>query len=205
MLVRDGTRPSYGHAETDQRDGGDTMTRQSQVARRYAEALAAALDDTALAGAAEQLSTLARMAAGSAELRAVLSNPAIPSARRTELVRSLLEGLRPSPEMVRFIEAMGRNERLPLIGEVSEVVDRLLDERRGRVQAEVTTARPLDEAHREKIREALGRLTGRTVNLAEKVDPTLIGGVVTRIGSTVYDGSLKSRLAGLKERILRSS
>lgn len=181
------------------------MTRQSQVARRYAEALAAALDDTALAGAAEQLSTLARMAAGSAELRAVLSNPAIPSARRTELVRSLLEGLRPSPEMVRFIEAMGRNERLPLIGEVSEVVDRLLDERRGRVQAEVTTARPLDEAHREKIREALGRLTGRTVNLAEKVDPTLIGGVVTRIGSTVYDGSLKSRLAGLKERILRSS
>jgi F-type H+-transporting ATPase subunit delta len=181
------------------------MTRQSPVARRYAEALSAALDDSALAGAAEQLRTLARMVADSNELRAVLSNPAIPSARRSGLVRSLLEGLDPSPQMVRFIDKMGHNERLPLIGEISEVVDRLLDERRGRVQAEVTTARPLDEAHRAKIREALGRLTGQTVHLAEKVDPALIGGVVTRIGSTVYDGSLKSRLAGLKERILRSS
>jgi len=181
------------------------MTRQSPVARRYAEALAAALDDSALAGAAEQLRTLARMVAGSDELRAVLSNPAIPSARRTALVQSLLEGLGPSPQMTRFIEAMGRNERLPLIGEISSAVDRLLDERKGRVQAEVTTARPLGEAHRTKIREALGRLTGQTVHLEERIDPALIGGVVTRIGSTVYDGSLKSRLAGLKERILRSS
>jgi F-type H+-transporting ATPase subunit delta len=181
------------------------MTRHGQVARRYAEALSAALDESALARASEQLSTLARMVAESNELRAVLSNPAIPSQRRTELVRSLLEGLQPSPQMTRFVEAIGRNERLPLIGEISDEVARFLDERRGRVQAEVTTAKPLDEAHRAKIQAALGKLTGRTVHLAEKVDPALIGGVVTRIGSTVYDGSLKSRLAGLKERILRSS
>jgi F-type H+-transporting ATPase subunit delta len=72
------------------------------------------------------------------------------------------------------------------------------------VRAEVTTAAPIDPKRTEAIRSGLAKLTGRTVNLAARVDPGIIGGVVARIGSTVYDGSVTRQLERMKERLVES-
>jgi F-type H+-transporting ATPase subunit delta len=181
------------------------MTRKSQVARRYAQALAATLDDSALEVAASPLRTLAELASSHAELRAILANPAIPAPRRTELVLALARQLDAPPKLLRVLERMGRNDRLGMLAELSEIFEEIKDERTGRLRAEVTAARPLGGIQREKIEGALARMTGRQVEITERIDSGLIGGVVTRVGSTIYDGSLKNRLAGLRERILRSS
>jgi F-type H+-transporting ATPase subunit delta len=72
------------------------------------------------------------------------------------------------------------------------------------VRAEVTTARPLEAERAKAIESSLAKLTGRTVTLATKVDPAIIGGVVARIGSTIYDGSVTRQLEKLKERLVES-
>jgi F-type H+-transporting ATPase subunit delta len=81
--------------------------------------------------------------------------------------------------------------------------DRLLDFR-GVVRAEVTTALPLDTSRADAIQKSLATLTGRTVLLATKIDPAIIGGLVARIGSTVYDGSVTRQLEKMKERLTDS-
>jgi F-type H+-transporting ATPase subunit delta len=81
--------------------------------------------------------------------------------------------------------------------------DRLL-EHRGVVRAEVTTASTLDPGRADAIRQGLAALTGRTVQLATKIDPSIVGGLIARIGSTVYDGSVTRQLEKMKERLTKS-
>ena len=87
------------------------------------------------------------------------------------------------------------------LAEINRQFAQELDRRTGVVTAEVTTARPVPEAEREALRARLGQLTGRSVRLQFAMDEDLIGGVVTRIGSTVYDGSVRTQLEQLKQRI----
>jgi F-type H+-transporting ATPase subunit delta len=88
--------------------------------------------------------------------------------------------------------------------DISEVFQEIRDDRLGAIAAEITTASPIDAALEQAWMKKLTEMTGRKVRLTKKVNPAILGGAVARIGSKVYDGSLKSRLAELREQLLAS-
>lgn len=161
-------------------------------------AVAAAEGD--LATVEEDLFRFARTLEGSDELRSVLTDEAIPAGRRLGVITDLLGG-RASPlsaALVSTVVAAGRARQLP------EIVDRFVQRSaasRDRVVAEVRSATPLEGDQRDRLAEALGRATGKAVEVRVVIDPDVLGGLVAQIGDTVIDGSVRSRLDELRERI----
>lgn len=161
-------------------------------------AVAAAEGD--LATVEEDLFRFARTLEGSDELRSVLTDEAIPAGRRLGVITDLLGG-RASPlsaALVSTVVAAGRARQLP------EIVDRFVQRSaasRDRAVAEVRSAVPLEGDQRDRLAEALGRATGKAVEVRVVVDPDVLGGLVAQIGDTVIDGSVRSRLDELRERI----
>jgi F-type H+-transporting ATPase subunit delta len=177
------------------------MASHSEAARGLARALAESLVDEDLAPMARDLGGLGQIIVETEGLRRMLANPALPSERRGAIARRLGEVLSVTDKARRFVDVLAAQEALPLLPEIAVAFAGFCDERRGAVKASVTTARRLDEGQRARLRAALGKLTGREITLEESTDPSLIGGVVARVGSTLYDGSLRSRLSGLRGRI----
>jgi len=137
-------------------------------------------------------------------LAKVLLNPAIPVQRKQATVAELISRLGTPPVLAKLIALLAERDRLVLLPDLlASYRERLLDHQHV-VRAEVTTAVPLADDRTQAIERALARLTGRTVTLATKVDPAIIGGVVARIGSTVYDGSVTRQLEKMKERLVES-
>lgn len=137
------------------------------------------------------------------ELKQALSDDSIELSRRVALVEELLAD-RVSPHtlgLITFVVAQGRGRHLPrILEELSE----LAAEARSAVVAEVRTAVPLDERQRTELAGALEKATGKKVEIKEMVDPSIIGGVVTQIGDTVIDGSIRRRLESLREQVSAS-
>ena len=96
------------------------------------------------------------------------------------------------------------HRRTAMLGEILTSLESQLDERRGIIRAQVQSSRPLDEAQRQQIEAALGRATGKQVFGQYKVDEALIGGLVARVGSRVYDGSVRGQLQAMRVRLVRS-
>jgi F-type H+-transporting ATPase subunit delta len=146
----------------------------------------------------DELFRVARTLEANEELQATLSDQNIPVDRRQAVIETLLGG-KASPitiALLEFVIAAGRSRNLPQI--IDKLVARAAEERREAV-AEVRTAFPLDDAHREKLAEALGKATGKHVSLKVVVDPSVLGGVVAQIGDTVIDGTIRHRLEQLRE------
>ena len=99
---------------------------------------------------------------------------------------------------------LAERDRLVLLRDVLTAFSERVIDYRNVVRAEVTTAAPIDATRTEAIRNGLAKLTGRTVTLAAKVDPGIIGGLVARVGSTVYDASVTRQLEKMKERLVES-
>jgi len=134
-------------------------------------------------------------------LSKVLLNPAVPVPRKRAAVGELLARARLSPILSKLLALLADRDRLVLLPDLLAAYrDRLLDYRRV-VRAEVTTAGTIDARRVQAIQSSLAKVTGRTVTMAAKVDPSIIGGVVARIGSTVYDGSVTRQLERMKERL----
>ena len=149
----------------------------------------------------DELFRVARTFEANEELRSALTDQAIPVDRRLGIVEDLLGGSGASPlslAVVSFVVAAGRSRDLPAI--VDKLVERAAEER-SEVVAEVRTAIQLDADQRERLAAALSSATGKTVSVKVVVDPSVLGGVVARIGDTVYDGSVRYRLDQLKEAI----
>lgn len=132
------------------------------------------------------------------ELRQVLSDPHIPAERRQQIVQDLLQGKASDTTLgiVSMVVATGRIKELPAI------VDRLLEftaTRTNKAIAEVRSAVELDETQRARLAEALKARLGHEVDVVVIVDPTVLGGIITQVGDTVIDGSVRHRLAQLKE------
>jgi len=137
-------------------------------------------------------------------LEKVLLNPAIPVARKKATVAELTSRLETPPIVAKVIMLLAERDRLVLLPDLlASYRDRLLDYQQV-VRAEVTTAVPLAPDRSQAIERGLAQLTGRTVTLALKVNPAIIGGVVARIGSTVYDGSVTTQLQKMKQRLVES-
>jgi len=172
------------------------------VARRYAAALA---DVVAERGEArqvqEELSAWELMIRNNTQLQEVFSNPTIPYDQKRKVLSALITRTRVRPVTANFLQVLLQNQRLTELGEVNKRFAHVLDERSGIVSAQVTTARPVPESSQQSLREKLKTMTGKEVRLSFMTDEELIGGLVTRIGSTVYDGSVRTQLQQVKEKM----
>jgi len=175
------------------------------VAKQYAQALAdlafAPGSTITAAQVASQLRAVEQISQASAELRTILLSPAVPPARKRSVMARLTEPLGLSRLVRNFLFVVIDRRRIPLLGAIREAFERLVDEREGIVRAQVRTAWELRPEHRAKLEEALERLTGKQVRSEYVLDEELLGGLVLRLGSTVYDGSLRGRLEALGRRL----
>ncbi len=177
------------------------MTNRAAAAR-YARALFdVAAKEADLRAVERELTEFVDLVRGHELLSKVLVNPAIPAPRKQALVSALsaLAGL--SPLTSKLLALIASRDRLVLLGDlVDEFRQRVLDHEQV-VRAAVTTAVPLAADRVSAIGQAFARVTGRQVQVTAGVDPAVIGGVVARIGSVVYDGSVKRHLERIREAL----
>jgi F-type H+-transporting ATPase subunit delta len=172
------------------------------VARRYAAALAdVVLNTNETDTVTAELHDLAVLLDANVDLQTVFGNPAIAQANKEKVLEQLIGRLRPSKTTANFLRVLLRNGRLADLREVQERFIAEVEQRRGMVRAEVVSARPLPGAERMEFEKRLATLTGRKVNINYRIDETIIGGVITRIGSTVYDASVKTKLENLRAEL----
>jgi F-type H+-transporting ATPase subunit delta len=173
------------------------------VARRYATALADVVTERGEARQVqEELSAWEMMMNANPMLMEVFSNPTIPYEQKHKVLTSLIERARLRPTTSNFLQLLLKNQRLTELSEVNRRFAQVLDERSGVVSAEVTTARAVPETQQEALRSKLSAMTGKQVRLSFITDEELIGGIVARIGSTIYDGSVRTQLQQVKERMM---
>jgi len=171
-------------------------------ATRYARAL---LDVVIQEGEPEkverELSAVADLYSSTPELQKALTNPAVPVAAKRGIVEALLTKTESSPVLGRLLLMLADRNRLVLLPELASVYHQRLMEHRQIDRAEVTTALPLSPEQAAQLEQRLGAATGRHVMMTTQVDPSLIGGAVARVGSTIYDGSIATQLAKMRERL----
>lgn len=169
-----------------------------EIARRYALAIfGLGADAPARAKLLADFDTLATEISANAELARVLFQPIHPRAERKALMRELAERLGLPVEVRAAAEMLVDENRTQLLPGIRDQLRALVDAEAGRVEARVTTARPLDAQAQEQLRKALSRRVNAQVTLVADVDPTLIGGVVARIGDLLLDGSIRTQLENL--------
>jgi F-type H+-transporting ATPase subunit delta len=130
-----------------------------------------------------------------------MESPAVSPQRKRAVVTQLAKILPLSDLVRRFLFVVIDHRRPALVSEIREAYQQVMDERLGVVRAHIGSARELSGAEREQVRASLARLTGKQVQANFEVRDELIGGVLARIGSTVYDGSVKGQLETLKQRL----
>jgi len=173
------------------------------VGRRYAVALAdVVLSRGEAQEVREELAAWDTLVRSNPQLLEVFRHPAISHEQKQGVLEELIRRARPRPTTANFLKVLLQNGRLAELNEVSAQFAQELDRRSGVVTAQVTTARPLSDDAQEALRARLGQLTGSRVRLQFEVNDELIGGVVTRIGSTLYDGSVRGRLQQIRQRMV---
>ncbi len=179
---------------------------QSTVAERYARAILELADEAGqLSQITDQVNSVAAAFAESAELRAITTNPAVEGSARDLMLKDIGERLGLSMIAMNALRLMARRGRLHALPEVAVMLAHLADEKVGVLRATVTSAEPLSEDYYQKLASELEKRTSRKILLERRQDPTLIAGVVTRIGDHTIDGSLKGRLAALERQLLASN
>ena len=172
------------------------------MARRYAAALADVVTQRGEAREVqEELSAWELMMQGSPDLLEVFRNPTIPYEQKRSVLDRLVARAGVRPTTANFLQVLLRNHRLTELHEINGRFAQELDDRSGVVVAQVTTARPVPDAVREGLGTRLSGLTGRRVRLRFAVDEDLIGGVVARVGSTIYDGSVRTQLQQIRQKM----
>ncbi|MBI2893531.1 MAG: ATP synthase F1 subunit delta [Deltaproteobacteria bacterium] len=173
------------------------------VAKRYARALEAiGLERGNLDEILAQTERLAGAWAAAEDLRHVLENPLFPIEKRREILRSVADGMGIGEVVRNAALLLLDRSRLPELGRIALALRSMADDRAGRIRAEVVSAVELSEAYYDRLGAALETITGRKVILARRQDPSLIAGVVTRVGDRLYDGSARTRLAEIREALV---
>lgn len=180
----------------------------SVVATRYAKAL---VDVVAAPGskvdpsvALAQLRSIESVFADSADLRNALLSPAVSPSRKRAVVASILRPLALHKQVLNFLFVVIDHRRVHEFSSIAEAFEALLDERLGYVRADVTTARELTPDQTAILETEISRVAGKKAKLKFSTDPGLVAGVVARIGSTVYDGSVRGQLDRLRTKLARA-
>ena len=165
------------------------------VARRYATALAdVAIERREEREVQNELDQWAKMIESHPQLKEVFANPTIVYDHKRKVLEDLISRTRVRETTASFLRVLLKNQRLSQLGAIVERFGQVLDERGGMVAAHVTTARPIPEDLKNSLHETLAAATGRKVRLSFATDESIIGGLVARIGSTIFDGSVQSQL-----------
>jgi F-type H+-transporting ATPase subunit delta len=171
----------------------------ARYARAFLDVITAAkLDTAAIEG---QFAGFLATWDSSAELREFFVNPAIPAAQKVGFLDKLNEKLGLQKELRNLLAVLISNDRIGQVKEVAQAYRRLLQEQLGIRHAEIVTARKLNAAERNSLVAEIGKLAGSRIEASFKLDASILGGTVVRIGSTVYDGSMRGRLERLKEAL----
>ena len=136
-------------------------------------------------------------------LREVFSNPTISQNDQRAVLNALVSRVKPRETTVRFLNVLLEHYRMQFLPEIYKAFSRILDERLNIVSAEIKTAGPISADQQMLLVDRLRKMTGKEVRLKFSTDPEIIGGVVTYIGSEIYDGSIRNQLEQLKTRLSR--
>jgi F-type H+-transporting ATPase subunit delta len=153
----------------------------------------------------QELIAFNALVSGHESLQRALTNPAVPSAKKRAVVDALFEsGGRPNPILARLLLMLAERDRLALLPDLVLAFDRRMMEHRQVVRAQLATAVELPADRVAALTDGLAQATGREVQIETRVDPSLVGGAVAQIGSTVYDGSVITQLQKLKQTLIAS-
>jgi F-type H+-transporting ATPase subunit delta len=178
----------------------------SVISLRYAHALASVVASKKLdaAAARQQLDDFAQTLAGSRELREVLMNPSIANPQKLKVLDAIASRIGMSPEVRNFVAVVMDHSRLAALDEMVAEFAAVSDEQAGLADVEITSARALNDEDRVALEARVAELAGGRVRATYREDDTLLGGAVVRIGSTVYDGSIRAQLMQLKQRLMNA-
>ncbi len=173
------------------------------IARRYARAVFELGKETSsLADIAGAVQSFAAAYSSSPELQTVLGNPLVHDKEREAVMREIAERLAIKGLGLNTLQLLLQKRRMAAIPEIARQLGRLVDDDAGLLRAEVTSAGPLAETYLAKLRGELEKATGKKVKIEHRQDASLIGGVVTKIGDRVVDGSLRARLSSFRDALL---
>jgi F-type H+-transporting ATPase subunit delta len=181
------------------------MSKQAS-AGRYAKALLdVAIKEADPVKVEQDLASFADVFDKNDDLQKALLNPAVPVHAKRNVMEQLVARMNPPKPLGKLLLLLTDRDRLDLLPDlVTAYRDRLMDYQ-NIVRAEVVTAAPLPEPLARQLQEKLGRVTGRSVTMTTRVDPAIIGGVVARVGSTVYDGSIATQLERMKDKLVETA
>lgn len=174
----------------------------ASIARRYAKALMdLGVADGNYERLGRELGALARVIKSSPELVATMTNPAFARDEREKVLRAVLQRIGASQTVVNATRLLLDRERVAQVPDISRELDVMIDEKAGRVAAQVTSATPLDPSQQQRLTAALERMSGKKVQMQVATDAALLGGVVAQVGDTIYDGSLRTQLEKMKQTL----
>ncbi len=177
---------------------------QRVIARRFALALSDSVpQEDPLRAVEGELTQFAAAVSEVPELHEYLAGPLIPLAQKREAANKVLDLAGASQRTKDFVQVVLQRHRAGLIGVIAEEFSAVVRERLGIVDAEITSATPLDDEMKARSQKALAKLARKEVRASFQVDPSLVGGLRARIGSTIYDGSIRGRLDRLREQIAK--
>jgi F-type H+-transporting ATPase subunit delta len=135
------------------------------------------------------------------DARLLLENPTVSADRRKDLVKRIGDALALDIPVRNFLGLLIDRNRLDLLDEIVSTYETLLDDKLGVIRARITSALELDPQQRDEVAARLQELTGKKVRMEVSVDPTLIGGLVAQVGSTIYDGSIRQQLQAFRSNL----
>jgi F-type H+-transporting ATPase subunit delta len=178
----------------------------SAVALRYAHAFASVVASTHIDtnAAQQQLRDFSGTLADSNDLREVLMNPSIASEQKLKVLDAIAGRIGMLPQVRNFIAVIMDNQRLADLDEILAEYHAVADEQSGLAEAEITSAHALNDEDRANLEAQVAKLAGGRVRATYRQDATLLGGAVVRIGSTIYDGSIRAQLQQLKQKLVNA-
>ena len=176
----------------------------SVAANRYAKALLDVLYPKNAEAGYDQLNHFNTVLSQQPEARRLLENPTVAVERRKALVKEITTIMGTLPEIRNFIDILIDRNRLELLSEIIGTYQKYLDQKLGIVRATVTAATDLDDTQRKALVSQLQQVTGKQVRMDVSVDPDLLGGIVARVDTTIYDGSLRQQLQSFREKLVQS-
>ena len=174
------------------------------IARRYAKALVnLAENEKDLDNTGKHLNSITEVYKENIELRQVLSDTKVSSGIKLEILKDVLSKIKVSKLVDTFSRYLLAKRRINFLPDIERAFNLLLQEKLGRIEANVTTASELPKDTVKKLVDAISSYSGKEIEVNVTIDPSIIGGIVTRIGSTVIDGSIQTYLNQIRQSIIR--
>jgi F-type H+-transporting ATPase subunit delta len=169
---------------------------------QYANALAdVALEQGAAEAVLKQLNDFGDTFEASAELRNFFSSPSVTREAKQAVIEKIISRMRATKILRNFLFIIADRQRMHALPEIVTAFQEVIRQRQGIAEAEISSAAELNAAQKKEFQKMLERLTGKKVEPKYSLDTALLGGAVVRIGDTIYDGSLRNRLNGLRARL----